>query len=299
MRLLASIPLRRQVRVASVWAVVVTIPVVGSVARASDWLVTAASIRDTDASARAAGVVTAGWRLSLEPTIWAPGLGGDTRFGAGEATAERFQVDLPHPSAALRFDARRGDLSISASGFAFFLDKNTRTDAPQAVGAVAFAAGDPAEFRFNLVSAELTVGTRVWERTLPAPGAEHVVRIGVDAFGGLRAYALSALVAAPGGAAVSDSGAWVEPIVGARLQVDILRNAGFYLALDAGGMPIGNHTSSSFDILTGIQWRPLGRVGLEFGWRQIILNLQDGAGPGRFEFDGALAGLFGSLVIRF
>ncbi|RMH32121.1 MAG: hypothetical protein D6692_00040 [Planctomycetota bacterium] len=251
------------------------------------------------AGGQVAGALTGGWRLSLEPSIWAPGLGGDLGFGAGDFQVERLRVDDARASALLRVQARRGDLVLDASGFVFSFDDATRTDAVQSAGGLAFAAGDPARVRFDLVSAELTVGARVWGVSLPGPGAGRVVKIGVDAFGGLRAYSLDALVGSPGGGTRSGDGLWVEPIVGARLNVDLLNSAGFFLTLDAGAMPIGDHTSTSFDIVTGIQWRPLRLVGVQFGWRQLLVDLQDGDGAGRFEYDGALAGLFGSVVIRF
>jgi opacity protein-like surface antigen len=65
-----------------------------------------------------------------------------------------------------------------------------------------------------------------------------------------------------------------------------------------GGMPTGN-TSYSFDIIVGVQWRPVENVGVQLGYRALFFGLGSGDGESEFNFDGSLQGLYGGLVVRF
>lgn len=241
------------------------------------------------------------WRITLKPGVWAPSLAGDLQLpgGASSARVERFNVDSIQPTALGRWEFRRGKLTINGSGFGFTLDKRTTPDANLNLGGLSFPKGDAVNAEFDLLSVEMTAGWRVWERTLTPNEDGKTVVIGVDAYGGLRAYHMNTSFGMIGGATRGSDNTFFEPIVGGRLTVAILDNFGFFVALDGGGMPIGNHTSTSFDIITGIHWRPWPDVGFEFGWRQLSVDLQDGSGAQKTEFNGELAGIIGSLVIRF
>jgi len=244
---------------------------------------------------------TPSWQITLKPAVWAPSLAGDLQLpgGNGVAAVERFNITDIQPTALGRFEIRRGKLSIVGSGFGFTLDERTATDSNQSLGGLSFSTGQAVNAEFDLLSAEVTAGWRVWDRTLGPKKSDKKVTLNVDAFGGLRAYNLNTSFGMVGGAVRGSDNTFIEPIVGSRLTVNILENFGFFLTLDGGGMPIGNHTSTSFNIVTGIHWSPWRHVGFEFGWRQLSVDLQDGGGSNKTEFNGQLAGIIGSIVIQF
>lgn len=241
------------------------------------------------------------WRITLRPGVWAPSLAGDLQLPGGTAIAavERFNIDDIQPTGFGRWELQRGKLSIFGSGFFFSVDQRNKPDIDRNLGGIDFSADSRAREEFDLISAQVAVGWRVWERTIKARKSEGAVRIAIDVHGGLRVYNLDTRFSQIGGAGTSSDEIWAEPIIGGRITVDILEKATFQLALDGGGQPIGNHSSSSFDIIASINFRPWHNVGLELGWRQLSVDLEDGSGSGKTEFDGELAGIFGSLVIRF
>lgn len=243
------------------------------------------------------------WELTLSPTLWRPALGGDIRLpgGTSEATFERLDgADDPSLTAFPRLEARRGDLFISVSEFFFSIDERASADNPESVGGLNFDTGDRANVDFDLLSAQVFVGVRAWERVLTSDNRDGEVTLGLDAYGGVRIYAADVRIAVPGGGgSASDDGIWAEPIIGFRLSADLLERVSFFISINAGAQPFGDRSSVSFDIITAIQVNPTPRLGVQFGWRQLAVDLQSGSGDDEFEFDGELAGLFGSVVFRF
>ncbi len=243
------------------------------------------------------------WELILSPTLWRPALGGDIRLPGGrtKATFERLDgADDPSLTPFPRLEARRGDLFITVSEFYFSIDERARADNAESVGGLDFAAGDRANVDFDFLSAQVAVGVRAWERVLTSESRPGEVTLGLDAYGGFRIYSADVRIAVPGaGGSAGDDGVWVEPIIGFRLSADVLRRVSFFLSIDAGAQPFGDRSSFSVDIITAIQVNPTPNLGLQFGWRQLAVDLESGSGEDTFNFDGELAGLFWSVVFRF
>ena len=240
------------------------------------------------------------WTLQFEPAIWAPGLAGDVRLPGGTASLDTgdFDFDDPQITPFGEIHFRQNRLTISASGFGFSLDETGVSGTPSAVDGLVIPAGTATGMKFDLYSAQATGAWRIVDYTLSPDDAPDSVRFAFDVYGGIRGYDLNTRFTV-GGAGAQESDGWVEPIIGARFTMDIIDQFTLDLALDGGWMPFGDHESSSFDITVGIQWRPVEHFGAQFGWRQIVLDLSDGDGADEFSFDGSLAGIYGSIVIRF
>ena len=68
----------------------------------------------------------------------------------------------------------------------------------------------------------------------------------------------------------------------------------------AGGFDAGRgHSSFSIEIVNGYTYRPIENVGVQVGYRLSWYSLQDGSDVNRFDYTGAVAGLFAGVVIRF
>jgi len=71
------------------------------------------------------------------------------------------------------------------------------------------------------------------------------------------------------------------------------------LEVNVGAAPFGDHSSSSWDAMLGFTWRPIENLGVQIGFRNISFNLENGDGADEFAWDGALAGLFAGVVLKF
>jgi len=243
------------------------------------------------------------WIVQIEPMVWVPALDGDLTLpgGAGRADIGLLGLDENEATPGGELHFRSGRLRISLSGFGFLLDETAEAITATSVGGLDIDPGDMVRGEIDFVSAQAVGGWEIWRMDLPRDrdrAQRRTVSIAVELYGGARFYDVDVSVATSAGAA-SDDGAWVEPIVGGRLEVDVLDDFTLDFAVDGGLQPFGDRTSSSLDLIVGAHWRPWRHVAFQFGWRQILVDLESGDGADEFGFDTSLAGLFGSIVLRF
>ena len=130
---------------------------------------------------------------------------------------------------------------------------------------------------------------------------------GVDVIGGVRFHHAdisirnSPLVApAPGTPLSVDADEFfIEPIVGARLDLTLIEDFGIEVESAAGGFGFGDRTSFSFSIDAGFAYRPVPSVGVKVGYRLLVFGLNDGDGAEEFEWNGSMAGLYFGAQISF
>ncbi len=232
----------------------------------------AAVAQSSDSTPIDAAPQWADWTIRVEPMVWAPALRGDIKMpGAAFVDVEAINADGVEVTPAGRVTIRADKWSFLFRGFAFALDNDATT--------------------FDLSGFDLAAGYSVWT---PINDTENEVRLAFDLFGGARIHSLDASI----GAADSDN-TWFEPIGGARVNLDLPHRFDIILSVDGGGFTSGSDSSYSVDITIAFSWMPLQNVGLEIGFRHLQMDLIEGEGTDEFEFDGALAGLFGAVVFRF
>lgn len=214
----------------------------------------------------------ADWTIRIEPMVWAPALRGDISLpGTASIDVEDLDADENEISPAGRVTIRADKWSFLFRGFAFGVDE------------------DAAEI--ELAGFDLTAGYNIWT---PIDDSDNEVRLAFDLFGGARIHSLDASI----GAAENDN-TWFEPIGGARVELDLPHRFGMNVSLDGGGFSSGEDSSFSWDVTVAFTWQPVDNVGLEIGFRHLQMDLTEGDGANESEFDAALAGLFGGVVIRF
>ena len=209
-------------------------------------------------------------------------------------------VDESRLAPAGRVEFRSGDWSVRFRGFGFEINSDARAGTEFELGGEVVSAGDRVDASVEYASFDLVVGYDLWE-VLRDDARE--VRVAVGLHGGVRLFDVGVEVSSGGGGGGGASGSgdevWVQPVLGARLGIDLPAGFGVEVTGDVGAFSSGDDESFSWDITAAFTWRFENRVGLEIGFRHLDADLQSGSGSGLFEFDAALAGLFGSLVIRF
>jgi len=71
--------------------------------------------------------------------------------------------------------------------------------------------------------------------------------------------------------------------------------------VSGGAWAEANRSVFSFDMSVAFRWEPSRNFGVEVGWRQMLLIMQDGeeGTVEEFEYTGGVAGLFAGVVVRF
>jgi hypothetical protein len=260
------------------------------------------------------------WTVQVEASAWYVAPSGDVKLPAssgtgGSGSAEGDSVAMER----LNLDSTRlmptGEVHMSGgrwrgtfSGAAYTIDREgSIADSAFRIGSVDVVAGDPLDVSFDLTTVELSAGYRVWGRVFsaeeltqkPENAIETLARVYV--IGGARFYDVGfAFARATADRATAEADQFFgEPIIGARVEVEVARDFTMDFQLSGGGLPLGDKTSYSVDIQAGFMWRPNPHIGIQIGYRQLAYWLSDGEDEDAFEYDGRLAGLFAGVVLRF
>jgi len=250
----------------------------------------------------------AGWTVNVEPALWWVSPSGRARLPASGATrSDRIKLsalnlDNPRftPAGAVSINADKWRFSFN--GASYNEDRQATADSSFQFGDVAASAGDRLHTSFDYSTFEVTGGYRVLAYDFKArsenPENAADLVLNVYAIAGVRLTDVKFGIER-GSSSSSTDQFFVEPIVGARSELQIRRDFDMNLQLSGGGYGDSDRSAVSFDIAVSFGWRPVENVGVEIGWRQILYTMKDGSGTGEFSYDGAMAGLFASILIRF
>lgn len=237
------------------------------------------------------------WIVRFEPNVWVPALRGDVSVPSSSSIdVEDIGADENEPAPAGRITIRADRFRILFRGFAFSLDETAGADRAFTLDGVGIAAGDRVNTDLSFSSFDAVAG---YELFVPIDDKENDVRLAFDIIGGVRVTSIDLdLSQQNGGASSGGDNVWALPIIGGRMALDLPRGFGLDLTFDGGGLP-GDDDAFTWDITVAFSWMATNNLGVEIGFRHLDSNLSDGDGPGALEFDAALAGLFGAVVIRF
>ncbi len=242
--------------------------------------------------------VSESWTVQVEPVLWYPALFGDMSVSGGATfDVESYGLDENEASPAGEITFRSSDQDgawwFVFSGFSFSTEGGEVADGIVNIGGPLVEAGDRLDFDFRFTSVEGFV-----EYALPAIVDENDVRWWFNLCGGARLYDLSLDTDVNGSPATSDDNTWFEPVGGVRMVLELPHGFGMDLATNIGGFANGDDSSMSWSISVGFTWQFCKNAAAEIGFRHLGVDLEDGEDE-PFMFDGALAGLWGSVVIRF
>lgn len=257
------------------------------------------------------------WSLRFEPAVYFVGLSGDLTlpgaeggsFARGELDlADDLNLDEPRLRPFGEMHYRRGRLRVTASGFSAGAESGAVAGAGPSgavitsLGRAPVFGGEEVETELSFVSAELELGYRVLGGRV---GYEDQLGYGVDVYAGARVHSVGFE-----GRVIPSSGArtggevltaeadelFVEPIVGARLELELYERFGIDVASSVGGFGAGGRSSFSYDILTGFWADPMPWLSVQVGFRLLLVDLETGGG---FEWGGTAAGLYWGVGVSY
>lgn len=236
------------------------------------------------------------WTLQFEPALWYASIAGEQKFGGSSVKTQHIGADDPNASFFGEMHFRSSDLTFSMSGFMVNAGDTSRSRRAFDAGSLSVARGDMVESDIDITSVEAHVGWRVWEWPYASePARSHDVTMRLDLRAGARFIDMDTRLREPGGGGrYSADGAFAHPLVGFRLEIEMLREFSLDLSLDAGAWPFGSE-SYSVSVLAGFQWRPHENVGVQIGFRQLFFGLDNDD----LDFEGAVGGIMGTVVVRF
>jgi opacity protein-like surface antigen len=246
------------------------------------------------------------WTFALEPAMWYVAADGDIKLPGSAISGNGQQIQLgllnldsPRVSPFIEVHGVSDGWRATLSGYALeTTGRESLAEFSGQLGPVGIGVGDSIRANFELFSLEFTLARTVFE-DFTRSGREGLLRADLDVLAGVRVYDVATSIRTPSGRADHEE-FFIEPLVGVKLRLHLDPQATIDVQTSFGGFTDGgNKHSFSWDILAGFQWRPIDDVGVQFGYRNIVVDLQSGEGPGTFDYFGALAGLYAGVVVRF
>lgn len=250
------------------------------------------------------------WRLQFEPMAWVPALNGNLNLTGGSS----FNIDVislgeVEWSPAWQVSLREERWTLTFDGFVFETSDNAKASDSVAGGGVAVVSGDTVAYDVNYAAFTLALGYRVWEMPVtnriagvdvgapssPFDTPAEGIGVFIDVFGGARLYDLDLELSSGGGVLAAEDHTWVDVILGARISLDFPHGIGFDLAGDIGSLG----SDFAWNAEVGVHYAINDNIDAEIGFRHLDVFYTDDGGSDPFEWDITLAGLFGSIVIRF
>jgi len=251
------------------------------------------------------------WTTRATASLWAPSLNGNQSL-RGSPEFDIDLIDQADVQAAPRLELtfRRDRWTVIASGFAFNIDQSATVDGGSfSSGGVTLSPGDRVRYDIDYWSADLLVGYR-----LPPVPISNGPELGVaadpfsvpsngvglffDVLAGARVWHLDYQMDEIGGPELIDQKeTWVDPVVGLRMLLDLPCRTGMELRSDVGGFGVGSEFSWNIEVAFRAQIAE--NIAGEIGFRHLQTDYEAGGGSDALDWDMALAGLYGSVVIRF
>jgi len=240
--------------------------------------------------------------VEFEPFVWFVSPGGDVGFGGGSPLIHTSDLSLDNPRVlgGAELHLMRDKWRLSLLGAHAQQDGDMTAASSLTLGTLSVAPGDTLHAEFAMTVASIRVGYEVWSfATDPDENGTPEVSSRVELVGGLRAfdYSLETEINGGGpGARVKGDLFHVEPIVGAKWEINFDDLYTIDFATNFGYLPkLGDQSSSSLDLTVGFKYRPTPNVGAQIGYRLLVFDLE----TDDVEAEGALAGLYGGISIRF
>jgi len=252
------------------------------------------------AAARAEGPSPDAWQFDMAGYAWTIGIEGDVTARGRKTSVNASFIDVVEDSDSLiglmgRFGGQKGD-------WGFFIDGvYTRIGVEEGIRNTESRVKATSEIFMLEGVVTYRLGTWRFGQGDAAPAESS--RLALDVYGGARYTYLNLELKFEDRRAersADKSRDWVDPIIGARVLVDIGSRWQLLAGADIGGFGVGSDFT----------WQALGLVGYSFnglgiawtataGYRAIYQDYKHGSGSSAFEWDVTMHGPVIGLVGRF
>ncbi|MEL6499545.1 MAG: hypothetical protein AAF937_11145 [Planctomycetota bacterium] len=237
------------------------------------------------------------WLAEVEANAWYASPGGDISIGNTEPTGTAgFNLDSPRATAMVEAHLRSDPWTFTVRGSLLDVGARTTLTEPVTLGPATFAAGDSVSSGYRLDEIVFRAGYKVYQFDADANArGRPLLSAGLDLMGGVRLYDGTFGVEGP----VSSAGAsftHVEPLIGFTADITFADRYEIQLQNSYGATPtIDDQRSFTFDIQATFKYRFVDNAAFQLGYRlrRTVLEGSD------FELDGAVAGVFAGLTVRF
>jgi hypothetical protein len=260
-----------------------------------------------DASARGDANLDDGrWHLSAEPGVWYVAPSGSIHMpqrapGAAlvyPSILRTLGMDNPRVSPTAEINLTRGPWGATIRASSLSLSQVFTIPGAGTIGDINFAAGSSLRGSLDLTSIEVEGRYRFFHTSV---GSRGQLRPRIDGVFGARVnyvdWNFEQLTPVSSVTHVGEM--FLSPILGVKGQLDLYDKVTVDMQTAFGYAPISGRHTSSWDIMLGFQWRPIDNLGIQIGYRQLVVDFSTGEGAAGFEYSGALAGLFFGIVVRF
>ncbi len=232
-----------------------------------------------------------GWEFTVTPYFWGAGMDGDVTVKGVESNVDVSFGDILDNldfGGMVHLEARNGK-------WGFFLDPTYMK-----LSADGDAGPFEADVEVEMTLVEFGVLYRLLERPI---GAESGRTFSLDLLGGGRYTDLEVEldIEGPFGVDPSFDGSkdWLDPMVGAAVQVDLNEKLAFRVRGDIGGFGIGSASDLTWNLLAALGYEFSERTTLWLGYRILDVDYDEGSGSDLFEYDISMSGPIAGLSIRF
>lgn len=253
-----------------------------------------------------------GWSVRAEPAVWFLAPSGTVRlptFASGSTTPavseESFgisdlKIDDPEPSPFAEVHFSKGDWRISLRGAAVSADGESVAADSGSVGDFTFDSGDLLRSTLSHSQFEVDVAYLLKAASLEPYESGHKLHSKFEIVGGVRLYDIEWNVRnVDDGSRAEDDATFIEPFAGAKLGLRFYERFDADLQVAFGGMPSGDSSSLSIDVLVGGTYRFTDHLGLQVGYRFTGLELESSDDGGEMEWSGSVAGLYVGAMLEF
>lgn len=245
--------------------------------------VTASSPLMLSSAAGAGAAPDDDWRFRVAFPIWMPGISGDVDVKGREASSDRsgggdFWGDSLDVALVLHLEAEKGRWGVIAD--AMYVSFADDWD---------LKAGGEAEFDLDAFIGELDVFCTL---VPPKPGVKGWGMFRADVLAGVRISTLESGLKTPS-FDVSESFTLVDPIIGARMELGLLKWLTFKARGDIGGFGIDEGTTSDlvWNVETGLEFHLATWFDLGIGYRWLDYDFAKNSTEAELRLDGPVVTL--------
>lgn len=238
------------------------------------------------------------WRFELTPYFWAADADVDAstlkgRTVSGEADFEDI-LELLDFGGFLRFEAWKNDWGLMVDGM--YMDLGTEAD----MKVLALRINADVDMKFGNVDFSITHRFDLLKKNQkrflwfdPIVGVRYsYLKQDID-------LTFAGPIIGETAREIKDSEGWFEPMVGARVGLNLTDRLTIGVRGDAGGFYVGEGSNLTWNLFAGVGYKPWKHVSLKAGYRILDIDYERGSGTNELALNAQFKGPAAGFTIHF